>query len=59
MIDPFLPLYDGFGAVAVSLALADLGYERQPWEEPERSEAAAIVLAYLEAPPYVDPDEVT
>jgi hypothetical protein len=58
MIDPFLPLYDGFGAVAVSLALAELGYEAQPWDEPARSEAAAIVLAYLDAPLYVDPDEV-
>jgi hypothetical protein len=59
MIDPFAPLYDRFGATACSLALADLGYETQPSGEPERSEAAAIVLAYLDAPPYVDPDEVT
>ena len=58
MTDPFLPLYDGFGAVAVSLALADLGYESQPTDEPARSEVAAIVLAYLDAPLYVDPDEV-
>ena len=59
MIDPFVSLYDRFGAVAVSLALADLGYEAQPWDEPARSEAAAVVLAYLDAPAYVDPDEVT
>lgn len=58
MIDPFEALYVQYGGVACSLALADLGYEAQPWEEPERSEAAAFVAAYLEAPPYVDPDGV-
>ena len=56
MNDPFVPLYDRFGATACSLALADLGYEAQPWDEPARSEAAAVVLAYLDAPAYVDPD---
>lgn len=59
MIDPFADLYARFGAGACSLALADLGYESQPWDEPARSEAAAIVAAYLDAPPYVDPDGVT
>lgn len=59
MIDPFEDLYAHFGAGACSLALADLGYEAQPWDEPARSEAAAVVLAYLDAPAYVDPDGVT
>jgi hypothetical protein len=58
MSDPFETLYARFGAGACSLAMADLGYESQPTNEPARSEAAAIVLAYLDAPPYVDPDEV-
>jgi len=58
MSDPFETLYARFGAGACSLAMADLGYESQPTDEPARSEAAAIVLAYLDAPSYVDPDEV-
>ena len=58
MSDPFDELYARFGAGACSLAMADLGYESQPTDEPARSEAAAIVLAYLDAPSYVDPDEV-
>lgn len=58
MSDPFDALYARFGAGACSLAMADLGYDSQPTDEPARSEAAAIVLAYLDAPPYVDPDEV-
>jgi hypothetical protein len=58
MIDPFDALYAQYGGVACSLALAELGYETQPTSEPERSEAAAFVAAYLEAPPYVDPDGV-
>lgn len=59
MIDPFDVLYSRFGAVACSVAMAELGYDTQPTDEPERSEAAAIVAAYLDAPPYVDPDGVT
>lgn len=58
MIDPFADLYARFGAGACSLAMADLGYESQPTDEPARSEAAAVVLAYLDAPAYVDPDGV-
>ena len=58
MIDPFADLYARFGAGACSLAMAELGYTSQPTDEPARSEAAAIVLAYLDAPAYVDPDEV-
>lgn len=58
MIDPFAELYANFGAGACSLAMADLGYESQPTDEPARSEAAAVVLAYLDAPAYVDPDGV-
>lgn len=58
MSDPFESLYARFGAGSCSLAMAELGYESQPTDEPARSEAAAIVLAYLDAPPYVDPDEV-
>ena len=48
MIDPFIPLYERFGGGACSLALAALGYEAQPETEPERAEAAELVLAYLE-----------
>ena len=48
MNDPFIPLYERFGGGACSLALAALGYEAQPETEPERTEAAEMVLAYLE-----------
>jgi hypothetical protein len=73
MSDPFESLYARFGAGACSLAMAELGYESQPTDEPGRSGAAARVLVvleyldaqsyidlleYLEAQSYVDPDEV-
>lgn len=48
MTDPFIPIYDRFGGGACSLALVALGYDAQPETEPERTEAAALVLAYLE-----------
>ena len=54
MIDPFDDLYSRFGGVACSVALAELGYETQPANEPERSQAAALVWSYLADPPPAD-----